>query len=239
MKKTLCFLILVFITSIGFTQKIATKEVKQDPFLSFNNFILLENGEKSFIISRFKTTNREYLCFLQWTYKILGTDYPEVYREILPDTTKYPDIFNPAKANLPVKGISLMQAQAFCRWRSDRLNEFILIREGILKIDFAQSNEENFNTESYLCNQYEGLVKNDLVDVDSKGGVRKVLYTDYFLLPGFYVATKDEINTCDSLIKSESLKPPKRISSDLDWWMKKQLEYSISDMINHLSIFLK
>jgi hypothetical protein len=228
MKKTICFLVLVNLTSLGFSQKIATKNIKCDPFWNFNNFILLENGEKSFIISKFKTTNREYLCFLQWTYTILGTDYPEVYQAILPDTTKFPDIFNPSKANLPVKGISLKQAQAFCSWRSDRLNEYILIREGILRKDFSQSNEENFNTESYLCNQYEGLVRNDLVDLDTKG-VRKVLHPDYILVPGFYVATKDEIKTCDSLIKLVSLKPPKKISSDLDWWMNNQLDYSFMD----------
>lgn len=229
MKKILGFLILVLITGTGFSQKIATKKIKHDPFISFNNFILLQNREKSFIISKFKTSNREYLCFLQWTFKVFGTNYPEVYQGILPDTTKYPDIFDPAKANQPVKGISLKQAQAFCSWRSDRLNEYFLIREGILKTDFSQYNEESFNTESYLCGQYEGLVKNDIVDIDTKAGVRKVLYTDYILLPGFYVATKDEIKTCDSLIKSVSLKPTKKIISDLDWWMRNQLEFLISD----------
>ena len=45
----------------------------------------------------------------------------------------------------------------------------LLIREGILKMDPSQSNEENFNTEAYLAGQYEGLVKNDLVDLNPTG----------------------------------------------------------------------
>jgi hypothetical protein len=230
MKKLLTiFLIFVILSNLS-AQKISTKKIPEDPFY-FDNFILVKNGGKSFIISKYKTTNKEYLCFLHWTYKVYGVDYPEIYQRMLPDTMKYPDIFNPEKSNKPVMGISKKQAQFFCQWRSDRLNEYILIREGILKKDPNQMNEENFNTESYLCGQYEGMVKNDLLDKDTKE-VRKVLHTDYILLPGFYVASKKEIQICDSLNKSKSIQSLKSIKSDLDWWMTNELEWSISDPFN-------
>ena len=230
MKKLLTLISILLIINNLNGQKIATKNIENDPFY-FDNFFLVQNGEKSFIISKFKTTNKEYLCFLQWTYKVFGVDYPEVYKEMLPDTIKFPDIFNPEKLNLPVKGISKKQAQAFCQWRTDRNNEYILVREGILKRDFDQMNENNFNTESYLSFQYEGLVKNDLWDKYTKG-VRQVLHSDFFLLPGFYIASKSEIKLCDSLIKAEYIKSQKRIISDLDWLMSNQLEVSISDHDN-------
>ena len=33
----------------------------------------------------------------------------------------------------PVVGINWLQANEFCAWRTDRVNEFILIREGLLE----------------------------------------------------------------------------------------------------------
>ena len=214
---------LLFIQYVS-AQKIATKKIKQDPFY-YDNFIFVENGEESFIISKFKTTNKDYLCFLQWTYRVYGNDYPSVYTEMQPDTIKYPDLFNPEKSNDAVKGISQKQAQSFCQWRSDRLNEGILIREGILKKNFNQINEDNFTTESYLCFQYEGMVKNDVIDIKTHKA-RTIIHTDYFLLPSFYIASKEELKICDSLMKFTNLKTPKRIESDLDWWFKNEFEIS-------------
>ena len=109
-------LFLLIIASVGNlnAQKIATKKIKHDPF-SFDNFILVQDNEKSFIISKYETTNKEYLCFLMWTYRVFGQDYPDVYKKMLPDTIIYSDIFNPEKSNMPVKGINKKQAQAFCQ----------------------------------------------------------------------------------------------------------------------------
>jgi hypothetical protein len=46
------------------------------------------------------------------------------------------------------------------------VNEQILIREGIMRSNPNQINEDNFNSESYLAGQYEGLVKSDLQDLN-------------------------------------------------------------------------
>jgi hypothetical protein len=222
--------ILLFIVNVS-AQKIATKKIKQDPFY-FDNFNFVENGEESFIISKYKTTNKDYLCFLQWTNRVYRQDYPEEYNAMLPDTTKYPDLFNPEKANDPVKGVTHKQAEAFCQWRSDRLNEYILIREGIMKKDFSQMNANSFSTESYLTLHYNGLIKNDLLDLKTHEA-RPVIQSDYILVPGFYIASKEELRLSDSLMKLKSIDPdPPRIKSDLDWWYKNEFEFSESDMNN-------
>jgi gliding motility-associated lipoprotein GldJ len=72
----------------------------------------------------------------------------------------------------------------------------IFIREGILKWDnVGQTPEDNFDTDAYLANQYEGLVKNDLVDLDpSKGdnATIKVKMEDGILLPRYRLPTEAE-----------------------------------------------
>ena len=81
------------------------------------------------------------------------TEYPMVYKKSLPDTLswreklgfneKYVEYYlrHPAYRDYPVVGVSWMQANEFCRWRTDRVNEFILIREGILLMNPNQQNE--------------------------------------------------------------------------------------------------
>jgi hypothetical protein len=226
MKNLGVIFLLFFLILDSYAQKIATKQIYADPFYDFDNLILVENGAESFIISKHKTSNREYLCFMEWTYKVYS-DYLEVYRRIIPDTLLYPDIFDPTKANEPVKGISQLQAIEYCQWRSDRLNEYILIREGLLLADNNQINNYCFNTESYLSNQYEGLVNKYLYDVDTKGA-RKVIYNDFYLLPGYYIASHKQIMIADSLIKISKTISSKKIESELDWWMKHLLKSSLT-----------
>jgi formylglycine-generating enzyme required for sulfatase activity len=83
----------------------------------------------------------------------------------------------PAYRDYPVVGVSWIQANDFCKWRTDRVNEYILVEQGIIKWHFAdkfddggdlgtlgpvskvaknsQNAPENmFNTESYLAGQY-------------------------------------------------------------------------------------
>jgi hypothetical protein len=50
---------------------------------------------------------------------------------------------HPAYNNYPVVGVSWRQANDYASWRTDRVNEYILIREGILKLDNMQMNENN------------------------------------------------------------------------------------------------
>jgi len=159
----------------------------------------------SFYMDQTEVRNLDYLEYLYWTYRVFGTDYPMVYRKALPDTLvwrnrlaynePYVELYlrHPAYRDYPVVGVSWKQASDYCAWRTDRVNEYILIREGILRIDPDQQNENNFDTEAYLAGQYEGIVKNDLIDLNPTGsGTRKVRMEDGILLPRYRLPTEAE-----------------------------------------------
>jgi hypothetical protein len=55
----------------------------------------------------------------------------------------------------PVVGVNWLQANDFCAWRTDRVNEAILIREGLFEDYPSQINEDHFTTDAYLAAQYE------------------------------------------------------------------------------------
>jgi sulfatase modifying factor 1 len=159
----------------------------------------------SFYMDQTEVRNLDYLEYLYWIHRVFGTDFPMVYRKALPDTLVWrsPLAYNepyveyylrhPAYRDYPVVGVSWKQANDYCAWRTDRVNEYILIREGILRVDPDQQNENNFNTEAYLAGQYEGIVKNDLIDLNPNGsGTRKVRMEDGILLPRYRLPTEAE-----------------------------------------------
>lgn len=159
----------------------------------------------SFYMDQTEVRNLDYLEYLYWLHRVFGTDYPEVFKKALPDTLVWREklaynepyvtlyLRHPAYREYPVVGVSWTKATNYCSWRTDRVNEYILIREGILKIDPNQSNEENFNTDAYLAGQYEGMVRNNLVDLNPTGtGQRKVRMEDGILLPNYRLPTEAE-----------------------------------------------
>ena len=159
----------------------------------------------SFYMDETEVKNIDWLEYLYWLKRVFGVDYPEVCKKALPDTLVWRDklaynepfveyyLRHPAYRDYPVVGVSWLQANDYCAWRTDRVNEYILVREGILKLDPSQTNEENFNTEAYLAGQYEGLVKNDLIDLNPNGqGTRKVKMEDGILLPKYRLPTEAE-----------------------------------------------
>ncbi len=73
---------------------------------------------------------------------------------------------NPGYNNYPVVGVTWEQARDYCDWRTDRINEYILIQAKILKMDMGQTADNNFNTDAYLAGQYSGIVNKGLQDMD-------------------------------------------------------------------------
>ncbi len=158
----------------------------------------------SYYMDETEVANVHWLEYLYWINRVFGTDYPEVYKRALPDTLVWRDklAFNepyveyylrhPAFQEYPVVGVSWLQANDYCAWRTDRVNERILIREGILRENPAQVNEDNFNTEAYLSGQYEGLVRNPLRDLNPNNDSRKVRMEDGIFLPKYRLPTEAE-----------------------------------------------
>ncbi|MGV3631892.1 MAG: SUMF1/EgtB/PvdO family nonheme iron enzyme [Bacteroidota bacterium] len=166
----------------------------------------------SFYMDQTEVTNFHWLEYLYWLSRAYQT-YPMVYRNALPDTLawrsplgfneKYVDYYlrHPAYRDYPVVGVSWLQASDYCKWRTDRVNEYILIREGVLRFAPEQANEETFNTESYLANQYrlsEIVPEGGMQDYDpskvngKKPGQRIVRMEDGLLLPRYRLPTEAE-----------------------------------------------
>ena len=178
---------------------------EQDVTYEWNN-IPRRVTVSSFYLDETEMTNNHYREYLYWTRNVFGADYPEVYKKALPDTLvwrekmsfnePYVDYYfrHPAYNDYPVVGINWIQANNFCLWRTDRVNEFILYREGLIDLDPASwVNENNFNTDAYLAGQYEGAVKVNLPDFNPKGsGERKVRMEDGILLPKYRLPTEAE-----------------------------------------------
>jgi hypothetical protein len=107
----------------------------------------------------------DYLEFLHWTRRVYGEN-SEDYKTILPDTSvwsalgksyeKFSGSYlrNPAFRNYPIVGISFIQARQFCKWRSDRVMEFMLIRDGVFKHNPYPTKDSVFTIEKYVSGKY-------------------------------------------------------------------------------------
>ena len=157
----------------------------------------------SFYMDETEIANIDYKEYLYWIDRVFGESYPEVYLNSLPDTLvwreelSYNEPFvetyfrHPSYDDYPVVGVSWLQANEFCKWRTDRVNEMILIERGILNPNNEQRDEDNFNTESYLVGQYQGDVRKNLKDLKS-GGERPVRFEDGIMLPSYRLPTEAE-----------------------------------------------
>lgn len=175
----------------------------EDPLYEYNN-PPRRVTVRSFYMDETEVTNLDYLEYLYWLQRVF-ISYPEVYRKALPDTLVWRDrlayneplaslyLRHPSYHNYPVVGVTWVQANDYCTWRSDRVNEMLLIRQGILSQNPDQQDQDNFNTESYLNGQYDGLVNRPLQDLSPSGtGERRVRLEDGILLPKYRLPTESE-----------------------------------------------
>jgi sulfatase modifying factor 1 len=179
-------------------------KTEQDIFYDWNNV------EKTVTVSSFymdetEVKNIDYREYLYWVSRVFGADYPEVFKKALPDTLVWRSrlAFNepyveyylrhPAYSDYPVVGISWLQATDYAAWRTDRVNELILIREGLFEHNPNQFNEDNFNTKAYLAGRYESGKRMDgLIDLDPNKETRNVRLEDGILLPEYRLPTEAE-----------------------------------------------
>jgi gliding motility-associated lipoprotein GldJ len=157
----------------------------------------------SFYMDETEVRNIDYQEYLFWLARVYGDTYPEVGRRALPDSLVWRDELSynepmvehyfraPDFYQYPVVGVSWHQANNFCAWRTDRVNEMILIKRGIIAATQDQKNENNFNTEAYLAGQYEPDVRKSLPDIRT-GNDRRVRLEDGILLPAYRLPTEAE-----------------------------------------------
>ncbi len=159
----------------------------------------------SFYIDECEISNANYREWLFWINRVYS-EYPDQYRNALPDTLVWrralaynePYVENylrhPAYSDYPVVGVNWIQASNFCKWRTDRVNELILVEHEILELNVAdQQGENNFDTEAYLYGQYEGVAgRRPIEDLDPTKDTRRVRWDDGILLPKYRLPTEAE-----------------------------------------------
>ena len=155
----------------------------------------------SFYMDETEVSNIDYKEYLHWirTHYI---SYPEVFRKALPDTLVWREELayneplvetyfrHPSFDDYPVVGVNWHQANDFAAWRSDRVNEMLLIERGILNPSTGEQKDSDvFDTEAYLRGQYQGNIRENLPDLTT-GGERPVKFEDGILLPDYILPTE-------------------------------------------------
>jgi sulfatase modifying factor 1 len=96
----------------------------------------------SFYMDESEVSNLDYREYLFWLRRVYPEN-PEKYQTALPDTLVWreklaynePYVSNylrhPAYGKYPVVGVSWKQADAYSKWRTDRVNEGILVEKGM------------------------------------------------------------------------------------------------------------
>ena len=177
-------------------------KVQQDVTYEWNN-IERRVTVGSFYIDETEVRNIDYQEYLYWVKKTYGETYPEVWKRALPDTLVWREelAYNepmveyyfrtPDYYDYPMVGVTWNQANDFCKWRTDRVNEMILIKRGIIEPTPDQKDDNNFNTEAYLVGQYQPSPRKLLKD-QATGGERQVRLEDGILLPEYRLPTESE-----------------------------------------------
>lgn len=158
----------------------------------------------SFYMDQTEVRNLDYLEYIHWTERVFMANFYDVLKKAMPDTLVWRDrlAFNepyveyylrhPAYRDYPVVGINWLQASDFCAWRTDRVNEFILIREGILDHTPTPTENDYFNTDQYLAGKWQGTVVTPLHSMSPDGGDRLVRMEDGIFLPRYRLPTEAE-----------------------------------------------
>jgi gliding motility-associated lipoprotein GldJ len=158
---------------------------------------------QSFYMDETEVRNIDYREYTYWMGRVYGESYPEVARAALPDTLVWyeelsyndPMVENyfryPAYDEYPVVGVSWKQATDYAKWRTDRVNEMIMIERGFLEETPEQKDDDHFNTDAYLVGQYEGVSKKGKKDL-ATGESRRIKREDGIFLPSYRLPTEAE-----------------------------------------------
>jgi len=142
-------------------------KVQDDVMHDWNNSPNQQHVQ-SFYMDETEVTNVMYMEYLDWLKRVFPPEqenYKNIYEGASPDTLVWRNrlgynetmtnnyLRHPAYANYPVVGVNWIQAVEFSRWRTDRVNENTLEKEGFLKRDAKVTDvsaEKTFSTETYL-----------------------------------------------------------------------------------------
>lgn len=165
-------------------------KVEDDVMHDWNNSPTKQHVQ-SFFMDETEVTNMMYSEYLFWVksvYPPTEDNYKHIYNGAIPDTLVWRNrlgynetmtnnyLRHPAYANYPVVGVNWIQATEFCEWRTNRVNENILEKEGYLKKDNKISlgqdvtAESNFDTEAYINSPSKTFAGNEEIVLKKQMG---------------------------------------------------------------------
>ncbi|MEZ7876581.1 MAG: gliding motility lipoprotein GldJ, partial [Polaribacter sp.] len=146
---------------------------------------------RPFFMDETEVTNSEYSLYVQYTKDVFSPSeekYKHIYNSVLPDTLVWrkslgnTDILtqnyfrHPAYAEYPVVGVTWLQANEYCKWRTNVVNLKKLIDKGHIKNIFELDSTRNFfDTDRFLSDSDNLFTKIDGKERDTtiyKRGVR-------------------------------------------------------------------
>ncbi|WP_298119645.1 gliding motility lipoprotein GldJ [Flavobacterium sp.] len=143
-------------------------KVQDDPMHDWNNTPNQQHVQ-SFYMDETEVTNMMYMEYLDWLKRVFPPEeenYRNIYEGASPDTLVWRNrlgynetmtnnyLRHPAYSEYPVVGVNWIQATEFSKWRTDRVNESVLEREGYLKKDAKVTDvkaDATFSTETYVA----------------------------------------------------------------------------------------
>lgn len=180
---------------------------------------------RSFYMDEAEVTNSEYFLYLQYMKNVFPPSeekYKHIYTSVLPDTLVWrkslgnTDILSenyfrhPAYADYPVVGVSWLQANEYCKWRTNAVNLKTLIDKGHIKNIFEADSINNFfDTDVFLTDDSKLFSGDSTVykrgvgrairkkgeprpDRDAFQGARKITQADGILTQRFRLPTEAE-----------------------------------------------
>jgi len=193
--------------------------VQDDVMHDWNNTPTQQHVQ-SFYMDETEVTNVMYLEYLDWLKRVFPPteeNYKNIYVGALPDTLVWRSALgynetmtnnylrHPAYAEYPVVGVSWIQATEFSKWRTDRVNEGVLEKEGYLKKDAKLTDvtaESTFSTEAYLESPTKSFGGNE--EIVYKGARNKL-------------AGKDDAKNVYAQRTSGLILPEYRLPTEAEW----------------------
>ena len=176
---------LVFVEGGTFTMG----KVQDDVMHDWNNSPNQQHVQ-SFYMDETEVTNSMYLDYLDWLKKVFPPTeeiYKNIYEGASPDTLVWRNrlgydenmtnnyLRHPSYANYPVVGVNWIQANEYSKWRTDRVNEAVLEKNGYLKKNAKTqdvSAESSFSTDTYLSSPSSTYGGDDKIVLRGKKGAR-------------------------------------------------------------------